>query len=289
MDSALILKQKVDKKEITSYKEAKKYLDKSELMKRLLSDFNIDALNLLNRLIELAEIPFTCHIKKVNKWREQLAELSFCEEGFSLTGDKDYLLPCYNSMIKDILIRLEYSNIRYIKKGIDWIIKYQNVERGLENKWKGKGILKYGGCMKDTPCYIGVVKSMIALSNYRKQNYYERNDLLENKLRKGLNEILNHKIYKRKSDGEPITKDILKLSYPFTYKINLVEILKLIKDNDLIANVNCLHAKEHLISKRRKNGYWKTNSIYLPKNWIQFDKPKEPGLWITYEIEKILN
>ena len=121
MDTALILKQKVDSGEIKDFSQASDYLDKSEIVKDLLTDFDIDILNLLNRLIEITEIPFTHRLEKVQKWINKLADLSFCNDGFSITGKSDDIISCYNSMITSILIRMNYSDKSRIDKGIEWI------------------------------------------------------------------------------------------------------------------------------------------------------------------------
>lgn len=288
-DKAFILKQKVDSGQISDFKEASKLLEPSVLMKKLLTeDFNPDALNLLNRLNELSEIPFTGQLRQVQEWCKKLVVLSFCGDGFSLNGNSDYILSCYNSMITGLLTRLDYRDKEPVRKGIDWILKYQNVARNKENQWMGTGIKKYGGCMKSTPCYIGVVKAMIALSDYKKQPDYIPDNLLEDKLSMGLNYILEHNLFKRLSDGNPITKDIQKITYPFTWKTNIIEILRLLKDNGLDSDFHCQPAKEYLLGKQKRDGYWQINSSYFPKAWIQFDIPKESGLWVTHEISKLL-
>jgi hypothetical protein len=289
MDTALILKQKVDSGEIKDFNQASDYLDKSEIVKDLLTDFDFDILNLLNRLTEIAEIPFAHSIERVQKWINKLADLSFCDYGFSITGKSDDMLSCYNSMITSILIRTDYSDKDRIDKGIKWIIDYQNLERGAKNNWSGSRFLKYGGCMKTTPCYIGIVKAMITLSDYKKCSDYVTNDNIESKLKTGLEYILDHKIYLRQSNGQPITKDINKLTYPFSYKTNVIEILRLLKDNNLDSDSRCDLAKDYLLTKKQKDGFWKINSSYLPKCWIQFDKPNQTGLWISNEINKLMN
>jgi hypothetical protein len=289
MDTALILKLKVDSGEITDFSHSKELLDKSDIIKILLTDFDFDILNLLNRLTEISEIPFAFRIERVQKWINKLADLSFCDDGFSITGKRDDILSCYNSMITSVLIRMNYKDKDRINKGIDWITNYQNVDRGEKNSWTGSRILKYGGCMKSTPCYIGIVKSMIALTDYKKRSDYISDDKIESKLNKGLDYILDHLIYKRQSNGQPITKDIIKLTYPFSYKTNLIEILRLLKENNLDSDSRCDLAKDYLQSKKQKDGFWKINSSYLPKCWVQFDKPKDQGLWISHEIKKLIN
>jgi hypothetical protein len=180
---------------------------------------------------------------------------------------------------------MDYSDMNRIEKGIDWILKYQNVRRGDSNKWTGSRLLKYGGCMKSTPCYIGVVKAMVSLTDYKSHRNYKQFDILEEKLKDGLEYILNHQVFKRQSNEQPITKDILKLTFPFSYKTNIIEILRLLKVNYLISDLRCNLAKDYLL-KKKKNGYWQVNSSYAPKCWIQFDKPKT-GLWISDEIERL--
>lgn len=289
MDTALVLKQKVDSGEIKDFEKASAYLNKSELVNDLLSDFDFDILNLLNRLTEITEIPFAYQLERVKKWTGKLADLSFCGDGFSITGKSDDILSCYNSMITSALIKLNYYNKDKIDKGIEWIINYQNLKCGAKNDWAGKRILKYGGCMKNTPCYIGIVKSMIALTAYKKRFNYLSNDIIDEKLEIGLEYILDHQIYLRKSNNQPITKDIIKLTYPFSYKTNLIEIVRLLKENNMDSDTRCNLAKDYLLTKKQKDGYWKINSSYLPKCWILFDKTKEPGQWISYEIDRLLN
>ncbi len=289
MDTAFLLKQKYDAGEIQSFSQASKFLDISELLNVLLSENNFETIELLNRLIEIAEIPFTSEIHKVKEWVEKLVKMSFCDFGFSYTGKHDNILACYNAMITSILVKSSYPDKSKIEKGIEWILKYQNLERGEENKWKGSSMLKYGGCMKNTPCYIGVVKSVIALSDYNKSCDYPSKIGVSKKLKTGLEYILDHNLYLRKSNNKPITSYITKLTYPYFYKTNIIELLKLMKENGLDSDSRCFPAKQLLISKNKKDGYWRANSVYSPRRWVLFDKPGKPGLWISSEIEKLLD
>lgn len=289
IDKAFVVKQQFDSGQITTYEQVSDLLASSVLVQKLLSkDFNEDALNLTNRLTELSEIPFAGHMQQVKEWAKKLVAQSFCGEGFSLSGKSDYILSCYNSMITSLLIRLDYHDKESVRKGIDWILNYQNISRNSVNKWEGSGVRKYGGCMKSTPCYIGVVKAMIALSDYKRQDGYQYDKTLEDKLSKGLEYILEHQIFMRLSDKTPITKDITKITYPFSYKTNIIEILRLLKDNGLDSDNRCVSAKDFLIARKKKDGYWKVNTFYPPKAWVMFDVTKEPGWWVTQEIKKLL-
>lgn len=141
--------------------------------------------------------------------------------------------------------------------------------------------------MKKTPCYIGLVKSMIALSSYRKSSLYIENPILEDKLKIGLEYILSHEVFIRQHTDQPITKDITKMVFPYFYKTNILEILKLLKENTLLDDPRCQRAKSYILKRKYKDGYYRINSGYRPKFWVDFDQVKAPGVWISYEMEQL--
>jgi hypothetical protein len=183
---------------------------------------------------------------------------------------------------------MEHHNKTEIQQGVNWIMKYQKFERNIETIWKGSGIKRYGGCLKSTPCYIGIVKSVIALSDYRKSIHYQLDQDVETKFTQGINYILNQHVYLRKSISKSITEYITSLSYPFTWKTNIIEILRMLKSNDLINDFRCNSAIEYLKTKQKNDRSWYSSGGYKPKEWIMFDKTKMPGLWVSHEIQKIL-
>ncbi|MGD1840143.1 MAG: hypothetical protein ACFB0B_04495 [Thermonemataceae bacterium] len=288
MDAALTLKKQVDSGAIRHYEEAQPYLEKSSLVQQLLSPLDTSVPYLLNRLIQLAEIPFSREMPIVKEWVHLLFEKSFTGAGFSFTGKSNDLLACYNAMITRVLLLLQHPNTEGIYKGIDWILQYQVVERGQVCTWEGKGILKYGGCMKATPCYIGLVKSMQALSTYIRE-YPQADEKIKQKLDKGLQYILEQRVYLRRSNEAPITKDILKLTYPFTYKINVIEVLLLLKENRLLKDQRCEETKQYLLSKKNKQGRWRIHKVAYPKYWIPFDSSENEYSWLNYLLIKLLD
>ena len=175
-DSALTLKKAHEKGESITIEEAQEMLVKSELIKRLIEPPKRPPITFVGiralewRLLELSEIPFTNTIEKVQDWIKILVEKSYIQEGFSLEGTKDNLLACHNAVITTILLKMDYEDKEKIDMGIDWILKYQSVERGKECSWSGKDLYtRFGGCMKKVPCYYSIVKSMITLTEYKKQ------------------------------------------------------------------------------------------------------------------------
>ncbi len=291
MDTALKLKCKLDEGKQINVEEAKNYLDQSEVFKRLLDEVSPDVMSLLWRLTQLSEIPYAGTYPRVQEWLKQLIELTFTKQGFSITAKEDMILPCYNAMISSIIMRLQGEFSQELNVGIDWILNYQLFERDKLSGWSGKGAKKYGGCLKRTPCYIGLVKSTIALSDFKRLKFNTNNELIDKKLAEGLEYILQQKVFLRQSKPEPISKYILKLNYPFTWKSNVIELLRLINENDRLDDSRCNDAKNYLIEKRRKDGTWRpqTANILKHKAWVSFEKPRESGEWITHEIKKLVD
>jgi hypothetical protein len=292
-DPALLLKKKYDKGEKVFPKEVQELLNQSELITKLLetptraSITFVGLRNYMWRLMELSEIPFTHTLRRVQEWVKILVEKSYIPEGFTLEGKRANLLACHSAMMTTILIRMEYEDMEKINAGINWIIKYQSVERGKECSWKGKDLYtRFGGCMKKVPCFYGVVKSMKALSEYNK--HYGGSEKLMSKLNQGLEYILEHEGYKKLSNGKPIEDSIIQNFYPYTYKSNLVEILTLLKENSLLKDKRCLDAIHILKKKQRSDGFWQADVSYMRSAWIDFDVPKKPGPWITHVINQVL-
>jgi hypothetical protein len=140
--------------------------------------------------------------------------------------------------------------------------------------------------MKKTPCFYGVVKSMIALTEYKKR--FRSSVVIDAKLKQGLEYILTHKLFKRLSTNEPIENSIVKNFYPYSYKSNLIEILSLLKANDLYNHPNCKEAIELLIQKRHSDGFWRAEASQMKSVWIDFDAINKPGAWISYIISDLL-
>ena len=274
MDAALALKRAVEKLRIQSYEEARPYLAASVLLRNLLLEAPTQPLSLLLRLSSIAEVPYAYFHPKVRFWSGELVEQTYCGAGFSLSGEAKDLLACYNAMIVHTLLRLRSDRLEEIEKGVQWILQYQAVRRGETCQWNEPGIQKYGGCMRSVPCYLGVVKSMLALS--AAQTVFS-NPQIPQKLQRGLEYILQHRVFFRLSEDTPITKDLGKLTFPFTYKSSVLEILRLLAENHCLDDPRCALAKEWVTQRQQKDGTWKGDRFYQPKDWVPF----EQSAWIT--------
>lgn len=141
--------------------------------------------------------------------------------------------------------------------------------------------------MKKTPCFNGVVKSIITLNEYCRN--FECTQEIKKKLKIGLEYILQHYVFKRLSSDQPVEDSIILNFYPFTYKTNIIEILNLLNLNNLLEDPRCKEAINLLIKRQRSDGFWQSDTSFMKTSWINFDKLKSPGLGITNYILQFLN
>lgn len=123
IDPALTLKKEFDRGAEFSMEEAQKVLKKSGLVNKLVTKPKQRPVTFVGlrayewRLLELSEIPSTYTLDTVKEWLAMLIERTYIKEGFSLTGDKDGLLSCHNSMITTILLKMNYDDRDLIDAG----------------------------------------------------------------------------------------------------------------------------------------------------------------------------
>lgn len=287
MDSALKLKMAYDKGIILTDSEIGHMLASSELVRTLTEPLSYKSLSPIWRIIALSEIPYSLRLDYTKKLADYVDENFATEIGYSLTGKSNDLLPCYNAMLIEAMSKLGQADRPSVKNAVEWIKNYQVFERNRYTTWLGSGIKKYGGCMKGTPCYIGIAKSVKALSYYNlnAEKFDHEVDALINI---GTNYLLDHHLFQRLSDQNPITTHILDIAYPPSYHLNIVELLEIAY---LTENMNDIRVTDPLAEvnrKKTKNQDWKINSVYKADGYISFDSRGLKGEWVSYLLGKYL-
>ena len=285
-DTSLKIRVLSDNGIILSKEEALIELNQSKIVSRLTSNIIEKPLFYVWRLIALSEIPYTIHLDYTKSLIDRIYNRLATPFGFSLSGDEKMFLPCYNAMIVSSLSRLGRSNDFEVRKAIDWILTYQPMERGIEVSIPNLKFDKYGGCFNKTPCYIGLAKSVMALIEYRKDSNTTVGD---KKIEKGVEYLLIHNLFKRIKTGKPITGRILDISFPESYHLNLVELIRIVSEANCIGDERTKEAITYLQDQKQKDGGWKVNYRYKADGYIVFDQGSKSGDWVSYMINKSIN
>ena len=287
MDAALELRIAFDNGDIRNIDGAKPFLEKSDLVRRLTEAFVPKPLYAIWRIIALSEIPFASTLSYTNYVIEYIEKHLTTQAGFTLTGKETDLLPCYNAMIIEAFSKLGRGDAPSVKNAVEWIKEYKPFERNMLSQWYGTGAKKYGGCLKATPCFIGLVKSLKALDAYHCA-ICRKDEQISAIVSKGMDYILKHELYKRLSNKEPINSHILDLAFPASYQLNIVELFELAHRTGNIHNEGCKSALAYISSKITIDGYWKINYIYKSDGYVSFDKRGEKADWLTYLFSKLI-
>ena len=123
MDSALILRKLCDSGEEISKNEAVSLLNSSNLISDLVSELAEKPLYAVWRITALAEIPYTAELKYTKRLIKYIRKNMFDGEGFTLSGKKTDLLPCYNAMLAEAFSKLGFADADFIKRSVNWIKK----------------------------------------------------------------------------------------------------------------------------------------------------------------------
>lgn len=285
MDTALRLKIETDNGQIYSESEIIEQLHKSELVAELTSYLPEKPLALVWRLICISEIPFSYLLEYTKILVEKVYESLATPFGFSLSGDEKMFLPCYNAVIISALCRLGRAKDQQVISALNWIYENQPMERGCTVNLPKFRFDRFGGCFNKTPCYIGLAKSVIALQNYRKATGESKYDA---KLQKGTDYMLQHRLFKRMSKDMPINQHITDISFPESYHLNVVELIRFAYNAKLLGDSRTRELIDFLNNKQTKDGSWRINFRYKAEGYTIFDKGRGASEWTTYIIKQSL-
>lgn len=285
MDTALQLKISIDNSIMISQRDALALLEQSDLVKKLTSDWVDDPLFYIWKIIAMSEIPYAQHLEYTRKLIDRIFDRLAAPFGFSLSGDEKHFLPCYNAMIVTALCRLGLAEAKQVSNAVEWINEHQPMQRGLSVSIPNFRFDRYGGCFKNTPCYIGLAKSVFALFSYWKATGDSSVSL---KLEQGKEYLLEHHLVKRMNEDKPITQHILDVSFPETYHLNIVELIRFAANANILNDPRAQYAIRYLQDKKRNDG-WKIDFRYKSKGYTTFDSGRKNGGWVTHIINSALN
>lgn len=281
MDTALILRMKYDSGEHMEDSEITSLLEKSETVAKLTKDYEENSFFNLFRLICLAEIPFIERLPYTQKVLDYVTGHLAVEEGFSYTGETDYIVPCYNAMLLEAYTRLGRADSREVKNALEWVKRYQVFGRNQITTWKHGGICRHGGCMNSVPCYIGIGKTVRALLTYAEYTDHSDSEV-EALIKNGTSYMLSHNMYQRLSNRAPISPHITDIMFPQAYMLSLTDLAYIAGKAELWTDPGTLALRELIDGKACGETGWKIDYIYSHKGYKGFSSRRKVSDWVGY-------
>jgi hypothetical protein len=280
MDTALVLRIAIETHTPLEDNEISRLLSESELVNKLTKDFVDNPLFAVFRIMGLSEIP---HVERLPYTQHMITYINrtiATPEGFSCLGGVKEIVPCYNAMLLEAYCRLGLASSKEAQAALSWIEQYQLFERNQTTSWQHKGICKHGGCLGNTPCYIGIGKTVRALVTYLEYAKCE-NQKVENLIKQGTDYMLRHKMYQRLSDGKPISQHITDIMIPQSYALSLTDLVYILGKRRLISELDSASLLRLIQEKQTSKNQWKIDYLYGYKGYIGFDTRRKASEWIS--------
>lgn len=288
MDTALQLRIKFDNKVLITNNEINSLLEQSKIVQTLKSNYEENALFNLFRLICLSEIPYAERLSYTSDILSFVSKHLSMPEGFSYTGNANDIVPCYNAMLLEAYTRLGQATSQEAQNALNWIKQYQVFERNQLTTWKHDGICKHGGCMKATPCYIGIGKTVRALITYDEFTGHSDRKV-KCLIDKGTEYMLRHNMYQRLSNQMPISAHITDIMFPQAYMLSLTDLVYIAGKTNLWADTRTNALKDLIECKAFDKDKWKIDYIYSHKGYKAFDTKRKASEWIAHIFKSCLS
>ncbi|MBL7136579.1 MAG: nitrogen fixation protein NifH [Candidatus Marinimicrobia bacterium] len=211
--------------------------------------------------------------------------------GFSYLGDEveggkdSKVLPCLTGNIIWCLIRFGYIKDHRVQKGIDWITTYQRFDDGTKDTPKGWPYDKFERCWGKHTCHMGIVKAIKALAEIPAN---KRSEDVKNAIKKGIEYLLKHHIYKRSHNLNLVSKpEWLQFGFPLMWNTDILEILYILTKLNYRDN-RMQEAVDLVISKQDDQGKWKLERTFNGRFQVNIEKKGRPSKWVTLNALKVL-
>ncbi|MFZ1527903.1 MAG: hypothetical protein WAT19_04075 [Ferruginibacter sp.] len=249
----------------------------------------------------LADLGFDAANNSMVKGKNFLIKNSLFEGGVSINGKRDGVFSCYTGIVCDSLAKAGF--LEEAQECVNWILNFQECRSAKKNfltaetdAWADYLKVKYGGCMSNTTCMIGIIKTAGALLEYSK---YNTNKNLLNKIFSFREYLLSRQLYKRE-DGSGVIPlgarkneraekagNWLKITYPVGYICDLVEVYDFVnKSGNYDKRMDS--ARLFIKSQQLQSGPWplqkndKFNFLYIPEK----ANAKSASYWATFRVLK---
>ena len=239
------------------------------------------------QLIILAELGADGRDQRIRKACEFILEASQDEEagGFSFQrrsirrgGRPSGVIPCLTGNMVWSLIRLGLANDPRVKRGIDWICRYQRFDDGIRRQAPGLPYDRWPQCFGKHSCHMGVVKALKALAAVPGKS---RTPAVEKTTRDGVDYLLKHHIHKRSHDLGTVSKPgWLRLGFPWMYQSDILEVLGILGRLG-VRDPRMRDALDVLLSKQDERGRWTLEQSFNGRFRANIERKGFPSKWVT--------
>lgn len=246
------------------------------------------------QLIILAQLGADGKDKRIRKACEFTLEKSQDREsgGFSIHasvkkggGRHSEVIPCLTGNMVWSLIGFGYLEDPRVQRGIDWIVRYQRFDDGVEKTPEGWPYDRFKMCWGRHICHMGAVKALKTLAEIPTN---KRSKAVMDTIKQGSEYILKHHIHKRSHELSRVSKPSwLRFGFPLMWQTDILEILGILTKLGY-RDERMREAVELVISKQDGQGRWKLQNAFPGRCQVDLESKGVPSKWITLNALKAL-
>jgi hypothetical protein len=186
---------------------------------------------------------------------------------------------CVNGMALDYMCWFEADEEK-LETIVDFIINQHMSDGGFNCR------LNYSGAIHSS--LHSTLSVLEGIRTYADKGYtYRLQELLEIE-KKGIEFILEHRLYKSDKTGEIISKSFLMLSYPSRWRYDILRALVYFERAGITYDERMDDALDVLISKGRKNGTWPVQAKHPGEVHFDMEKTGSDSRWNTLRALMVL-
>jgi hypothetical protein len=195
------------------------------------------------------------------------------------------VIPCLTGNMIWSLIKHGFLEDERIQKGIEWICRYQRADDGDSMPPQSWPYDRYEMCWGKHTCFMGVVKSLKALSAIPGAR---RSSDVRGKISFLSEFLLKHHVHKKSHDLSKTSKPgWRKPGFPQMYQTDILEILEILTDLGF-HDPRMKEAMDVMQGKMTKNGRWILENSFNGKMIADVEAQGEESKWITLKALKII-
>jgi len=209
----------------------------------------------------------------------------FAYRGAAGGGWPSAVIPCLTGNMVWSLIRLGYLEDTRVKRGIDWLVKYQRFDDAEGPAPKGWPYDKREPCWGRHTCHMGVVKALKALAEIPEG---KRTKGVRSTIEKSVEYLLKHHIYKRSHNLEQVSKPgWLKFGFPLMANTDVLEILGILTRLGY-RDERMQEAVDLVVAKQDEQGRWLLENTYNGRFQVNIEQKGKPSKWVTLNALRVL-
>ena len=200
-------------------------------------------------------------------------------------GRHSEVIPCLTGNMVWSLLRLGYRGDARVHRGVEWIVRYQRFDDGVDDPPAGWPYDRSDVCWGRHTCHMGVVKALKALSEIPAT---ERSAGVQQALDDGVEYLLNHHIHKRSHALTQVARPgWLRFGFPLMYQTDALEILGILMRLGY-RDERMREAIDVVISAQDADGRWRLASTFNGKFLVDIEEKGKPSKWITLNALRAL-